>query len=133
MVAGAIHIHVAQRDVIENTSAGNARAVGRIAGTVSARSVFRGCELVVSGIGIALARADPLVHQRLNAGHDGRRERRASRTGPVAWRPAARRSAISGIRPAENVVVAPEAVSGKERNVRSVPYAVLGVAQDGLP
>jgi hypothetical protein len=78
MIARAIHIHVAQGDIIENTGVGHSGAVGRIAGIVSNRTVFGGCELVVDRIGIALGFADPLVYERLNAGHDGGRERRTT-------------------------------------------------------
>ncbi len=80
-----------------------------------------------------MARAGALVHQRLNAGHDWRGERRTACAGPTARASDAARSVMFGVGIAENVVMAPRSRGREQRHVRHVTHAIIGIAQNGLP
>src|SRR5262249_39791830 len=124
---------VAVGDVIKNAAGCGGRSARGIASAAAAGTVFRGSELVINRGGIALRRAGLLVNQGLNGGGGWRRERSAACAGPSAGIGTARGASIGSVRPAENVVVAPEAVGSEERNVRRVAHAIGRIAEDGLP
>src|SRR5262249_24411447 len=64
--------------------------------------------------------------------HDRRSERGSASSRPPAGVVAARRAAIGGVRPAENVVVAPKAVGGEQRDVGRVAHTIVGIAPYGF-
>src|SRR5437773_8798111 len=131
----SLHRHVALRDLhsFPTRRSSDLVAIVRIAGIVSGGTIFCRSQLIVSGRRIALRAAGFLVDESLDARHDGRGKRRAARTAPGAWICAAGRAAVLCIRPAENVVMAPESVSSEKRNVGSVPHAVVRIAENPLP
>src|SRR5262249_52154599 len=112
---------------------GNARAIGCVAGSAADGAELSRCELIINRSGIALRPASLLIDEGLDAGHDRRSEGGATRTGPGARITAADRSAMRRVRPAEDVVVAPEPVRRKQRNVGRVANAVVGIAENRLP
>ena len=131
--ARAVDVHVALRHVVKNAIAGHAIAVRRIAGRVAARAVLRGGKLVINWVRITLARTHLLVHDGLDASHDGRRERCPAGSRPTAGIAGARGTAVQRVRPAKHVVVTPKAVRSEERNVGSVTHAVIWIANESLP
>src|SRR5271157_203374 len=114
-VAGArtVDIQVALGHVIERTGGRDAVAIGRVADDRTAAAILARCQLVIRVIRITLT-AMFLVDQGLDSRHDGRRERRSSRTGPRAGSTSARSPAVPYIRPTDHVVVAPDAVGSKK-------------------
>ena len=82
--ADAVHVYVALSYVIKNAGTGNCVSVARVAGSVAARTVLGGRELIVDGIGITLARSSLLIHKRLDAGHDGGGKGSSTRARPAA-------------------------------------------------
>ncbi len=82
------------------------------------------CQLVIHVVRIALRAIRLLIHQRLNARHDRRCERRAARARPSARIARARRAAVANIRPAHHIVVAPHARASEERYVGDVAHAI---------
>ena len=129
----AIDVNIAESYVIENAAASCSGAIGRIARAAAASPVLKVSELVVDRIGIALRCAHFLVDQRLNAGHDRRRKRGAPGPGPVARISCAGGSTIGGVRPAKDVIVAPQTVGSEERDIGSIAHAVTRVAEHRLP
>jgi len=110
MRARAVHIHVALGHVVENARASRAISQRRVARAASARAILGCRQLVVRRIRIALLRPSLLIHQRLDACQNWRRERRSARSGPSTGCARASRAAARRIRIAEYVVVAPHAV-----------------------
>src|ERR1700756_370382 len=74
-----------------------------------------------------------MVNECLNTRHDGRGERSSTRTRPRTRIGAAGRAPLRCVRPAENVVMAPETIGGEERNVWSVAQTVVRIAEYRLP
>ncbi len=132
MSAGAIHVHVAQRHVIEDARTAGAISEGRIAGAVAARSILAGRQAVIDRIGIALAVSGFLVHQGLDASHDRRGERRAPRSQPVI-RCAGTGAPICRVSIAERIIVSPNSVGGKERHIGNIAHTVAGISDQRLP
>ena len=131
--ADAVHVHITQGNVVENAGTGDSVPIARIARTAAARTVLGSGELIVDGCRIALRAAGLLIDERLDAGHDGRRKRSAARAGPCARIAAAGRSTVRSVRPAKHIEVAPQAIRGKQRDVRSVANAVVGITENSLP
>jgi hypothetical protein len=128
--ARAVHVHVALGHVIENARACRAVVICGVAGGGAGRAIFASGYRVIDGIRIALEAPSTLVDQRLDAGHDRRRERCSTRAGPTAGSACTGSSAIAYIRPANYVVVAPDAIRGEQRDVRNVAHAVVRNADD---
>src|ERR1019366_1476136 len=85
---------------------------------------------------VRIARADIplLIHQRLDGGHHRRRDRCSAKAAPGAGQARAGLSPLGRIGEADGGEVPPDAVRGKERNVRNIAYAVGRIAEDaGLP
>ncbi len=99
---GTIDHDIAHGDVMKNaTGTGCSGAVGGVARGRTRAAVFRGRKIVVHVVRVALRAALFLVHQRLDARHDGRGERRAARARPSAGRAHARRAAVDCVGPAD--------------------------------
>ena len=80
-----------------------------------------------------MARTRLLIHQGLDARHDGRGKGSSACTGPAAGGTSTRRTTVGSVGPAKDVEVAPKAVSSEEGDVWSVADAVVGIAENGLP
>ena len=131
--ARAVHSHVALRHVVEDANRRNAAPVGRTAGGVATGAVLDRSQRVISKVGITLPRTGLLIHERLDACHDGRCEGCSTRTRPTTRGPRTSGATIGSVGPTKDVVVAPKTVRSEERNVRSVPDPVVGIAEDHLP
>src|ERR1700689_3529042 len=95
-------------------------------------AILRGRQTVIIRSRIALRPTCFLVDERLNAGKLGRGER-----GPacaveeyVDGLQIAGSSSLAGVRHAQNDGMAPEAVRGKQRNIREIALAIGGYAID---
>ena len=133
VAASAIDVHVALGYVVKNAGTGHDITEGGIAGTVAARAVLGRGEVVIDRVGIALARTCFLVYERLDACHDWCSKGRSACTRPCAGSTCTGSATICSIGVTKNIVVAPDAVPGEERDVWNVPHAVARIAEDRLP
>src|SRR5262249_3706488 len=62
-----------------------------------------------------------------------RAERRTAATCPAARCSRALRTAVPRVGVTDHVVMAPDAIGGKQRNVRDIPHAIPGVPNHRLP
>src|ERR1039458_2049607 len=131
--ARTVHIHVAQGHVVENACTGHAIAKGGVAGGVATRAILGAGKGVVSGIRITGTGASGLIYERLYGSHYRRGDRSSAKTGPRVGRTGTGKSSVTGVGIACHVVVPPQAVRGKERNIGNVAHAITRIAKDGLP
>jgi Bacterial conjugation TrbI-like protein len=103
------------------------------AGYSASSTIFASRDGVVNGVRVALAATPDLVHERLHAGHDRRRERGASAKTPVDRRPNAGRAEVSRVRETGYKRMVPRPVGREHRDVRQVPNAIGRVPEDSLP
>src|ERR1039458_9946156 len=137
-VVSTVHVDVALSYVVEHARGGQAstrRLIDGVAGTVAARAELGFGDGIVRRVRIAhLGQTPLLIHQRLDGGHHRRSDRCSAKAAPRAGRARAGLSPLGRIREADGGEVPPDAVRGKERNVRNIAYAVGRVAEDaGLP
>ena len=106
---------------------------GRITVRVSASPIFRSGERVISRIRVTRAAAGFLICQRLNAGHDRRRNRCPADASPSIGSSRTGIPAVRRCQKASHVEVAPNRVGCEKRNVRKIAHAVVWVTKNGLP
>src|ERR1019366_4148179 len=137
-VVSTVHVDVALSYVVDRARGGQAsarRLIDGVAGTVAGRAELGFGDGIVRRVRIAhLGQPPLLIHQGLDGSHHRRRDRCSAKAAPATRRTGAGSSAIGGVGVADGDVVPPDAVRGKERNVRNIAYAVGRITEDaGLP
>lgn len=126
----AIDVVVSKGHIVEHTLRAGLVAESRIARAARISRELR--QRVVHIVRISLVRLGGFIDQSLDARHDRRSERGSAGTGPGGRSAGARGSAETGsrVRIAENVVMAPKAVAGEQRDIGNVAHAIVGIAED---
>src|ERR1019366_2475102 len=134
----AINVNIALGYVVKHArgcQASTRRLVDGVAATGLGGGELTLGDGIVRRVRIAHLGQTPIfIHQGLDGGHRRRSDRGSAKTAPGTRRTGAGSSAVAGVGPADGDVVPPEAVRGKERNVRNIAHSVGRVAEDaGLP